>query len=112
VISRLFEQSPITIEYRGGRAQVLHRQPGRVLRRSHRIVRAEAAEPEEAAGESIALRQVPVANVCAGIAQDADILEERGHQVDPTLLPMHAFRDVMAAVGEHPVLPPGQKLAG
>src|SRR6266850_5515817 len=78
---------------------------------------AEAKEATEApvhgdvvsADRDFSLGQVPVRHVEAGIANHLDILEERGHEVQPALLEMDAPRHLVATVLEQPLPPPGQE---
>jgi hypothetical protein len=50
-----------------------------------------------------------VRHVEAGIADHFDIVEERGHEVQPALLEMDAARHLVATVLEQPLSPPGQE---
>src|SRR5438045_2093707 len=80
------------------------------------MLRIEATEAEEPASvinyRRGALQQVPMANVETRIADDMEIFEKGGDEIEPTLFIMHALRDVVAAITIDAVLPPLQKCPG
>src|SRR6266852_9527216 len=120
VVPGRFQQPYIATEDLRRPADVRHAEPIVVPGDGIGTLGIEPAEAKEAtqvpvhgdavsADHDFSLGQVPVRYVEAGIANHLDVVEERGHEVQPALLEMDAPRHLVATVLEQPLPPPGQE---